>query len=129
MKTLRNPADVHPPLAAYTHQIEISGPERLLFLSGQVGVRQDGSIPADPIDQVDVAFENLEANLRAARMKVVDIVKLTLYIVGEMDPPRRRQVTASHLGEYKPCMTLIYVAGLAAPEYRIEIDAWASQAP
>ncbi len=32
MKHFRNPANIHPPVAGYTHRIEVSGAERLLFL-------------------------------------------------------------------------------------------------
>ena len=78
MKEYRNPPNVHQPIAAYTHQIELSGPERLLFLSGQVGRKVDGTVPDDPVEQLDVALENLERNLHAAAMGVQDIVKLTL---------------------------------------------------
>ena len=128
MKQFRNPTDVHSPLAGYTHQIEISGPERLLVLSGQVGMRLDGTLPADPIEQIEAAFENLERNLAAAGMTLADVVKLTLFLAGEMDTDRRRLVVASRLGAHKPCMTLVYVAALASPQYRVELDAWASQA-
>ena len=44
MKTPRNPDTIHPPLAAYSHQIEISGRERLLVIAGQVGTAA-GHIP------------------------------------------------------------------------------------
>ncbi len=123
MKQYRNPANVHEPLAAYTHQIEISGPERLLILSGQVGRRQDGTVPEDPAEQLDIALDNLLRNLEAAGMGVRDIVKLTLYLVGNMDAARRRDVLAARLGDHKPCMTLVYVAALAAPIYKVEVDA------
>ena len=43
-----------------------------------------------------------------------------------MDAARRRDVLAARLGDHKPCMTLIFVAALAAPVYKVEIDAWAS---
>lgn len=128
MKEFRNPHDVHAPVAAYTHQIEIRGPERLLILSGQIGQREDGTVPADPIAQLEVAWENLYRNLRAAKMDVEDIVKLTLYLVGDMDAERRREVIASRLRGHKPCMTLVFVAALASPVYRVELDAWASRA-
>jgi 2-iminobutanoate/2-iminopropanoate deaminase len=29
------------------------------------------------------------------------------------------------LGEHRPAMTLVYVAGLAAPPLKVEVDAWA----
>jgi 2-iminobutanoate/2-iminopropanoate deaminase len=127
MKHARNPHDVHPPLAAYTHQIELSGPERLLILSGQIGARPDGSVPSDPLDQLDVAWDNIERNLQAAGMQTNDLVKLTLYLVGDIDATHRREALARRLGDHKPCMTLLVVTALAAPHLKIEIDAWASR--
>ncbi|MBI5305332.1 MAG: RidA family protein [Chloroflexi bacterium] len=129
MKEYRNPSNVHQPIAAsYTHQIEVRGPERLLVLSGQVGRKEDGTVPDDPIEQLEIALENLCRNLQAANMDVQDILKLTLYLVGEMDATRRRELIASKLKGHKPCMTLLYVAALASPIYKVEIDAWASSA-
>lgn len=126
MKLARDPEDVHPPLAAYVHQIELRGAERLLVLSGQVGARPDGSLPDDPVEQLDVAWDNLDRNLRAAGMATADLVKVTLYLVGDVDPAGRRAVIARHLGDHRPCMTLVVPAALARPDIRVEIDAWAS---
>jgi 2-iminobutanoate/2-iminopropanoate deaminase len=128
MKQYRNPGNVHQPLAAYSHQVEISGPERQLILSGQVGMAEDGSVPEDPIEQLAVALENIRRNLQAADMDIGDIVKLTFYLVGEMDTARRRAVTAGWLQGHQPCMTTLFVAALASPTYKVEIDAWASSA-
>jgi enamine deaminase RidA (YjgF/YER057c/UK114 family) len=128
MKTPRNPDTVHTPLAAYVHQIEISGPERLLVISGQVGMTADGTIEDDPLAQFSAAIDNVERNLEAAGMDFGDLVKLTIYLVGEWDAGARRQLLASRLGAHHPCSTLIFVAGLASPKLRVEIDAWASRA-
>lgn len=126
MKTHRNPAEVHPPIAAYTHQIEVREPARWLVLSGQLGMEPDGTVPGDPIRQLDVAFENVARNLRAAGMEMSDLVKLVIYLVGEFDVPARRAVIKSHLREPWPCVTLLVIAGLADPRYRVEIEAWAA---
>ena len=128
MKEYRNPPNVHQPVAAYTHQIEVRGPERLLILSGQIGRKEDGTVPDDSIEQMEVAWENLYRNLQAANMDVNDIVKLTFYLVGDMDAERRRELIASKLKGHKPCMTLVFVASLASPVYKVELDAWASSA-
>jgi len=128
VKEFRNPQDVHQPLGSYSHQIEIRGNERLLVLSGQVGMREDGTIPDDPFEQIDLAFENIFRNLRAANMEVKDIIKLTYYLVGEVDTAKRREVVLSKLEGHRPCSTLLYVAALASPAFRVEIDAWASRA-
>jgi enamine deaminase RidA (YjgF/YER057c/UK114 family) len=125
MKSFRNPNTIHPPLAGYTHQIEVAGGERWLVMSGQVGMRSDGSLPEDPVEQLDEALNNVVGNLHAADMGLKDLVKLTFYLVGEMDAVSRREIIAERLEGHKPCMTLLYVAGLAAPQYKVEIDAWA----
>ena len=98
-----------------------------MILSGQVGQKEDGTVPENPIEQLDVALENLFGNLQAANMGVEDIVKLTFYLVGEMDAARRRELVSAKLQGHKPCMTLLYVAALASPIYKVEVDAWASR--
>lgn len=128
MKEFRNPSNVHEPLASYSHQIEIRGNERMLVLSGQVGMREDGTVPDDPYEQIDLAFENILRNLRAANMDVGDIIKITYYLVGEIDPLKRREIVLSKLQGHQPCSTLLYVAALASPVFKAEIDAWASHA-
>lgn len=128
MKEFRNPSDIHQPLGSYSHQIEIRGNERLLVISGQVGMREDGTVPDDPFEQIDIAFENIFCNLRAAGMDVKDLIKITYYLVGEMDTARRREIVLSKLQGHQPCSALLYVAGLASPVYKVEIDAWASRA-
>lgn len=124
MKQFRNPETVHKPLGGYSHQVEITG-ERMLIISGQVGMRPDGTIPEDPIEQLDIAFENIFRNLRAANMQVTDLVKLTTYLAGEWDTDKRRALVASKLAGHQPAMTLMYAAALANPAIKVEIDAWA----
>ena len=128
MKEFRNPQDIHEPVGAYEHQIEIKGNERLLVISGQVGMREDGTVPDDPFEQIDLAFENILRNLHAAGMSIKDLIKITYYLVGDIDTAKRREVILSKLGGHHPCSTLLYVAALASPIFRVEIDAWASRA-
>ena len=128
MKEFRNPQDVHEPLGFYSHQVEIRGNERMLVLSGQVGMREDGTVPEDPLEQMGIALENIFRNLQAANMDLKDIIKLTYYLVGEIDTAKRRELVVSKLQGHKPCSTLLYVAGLANPVYKAEIEAWASRA-
>jgi len=125
MKQFRNPENLHKPLGGYSHQVEITGDGRMLLLSGQVGMKLDGSIPEDPIEQLDIAFENIFRNLQAANMQVTDLVKLIFYLAGEWNTDERRTLTAAKLGGHQPAMTLIYAAALASPALKVEIDAWA----
>lgn len=126
MKIFRNPPTVHKPLANYSHQAELSSSERLLILSGQVGMKPDGAIPEDALEQLKVTLENISRNLEAANMGIHDIVKLTFYVVGEMDAVGRRGVLNEYFKDHHPCMTYLYIAALASPEIKIEIDVIAS---
>jgi enamine deaminase RidA (YjgF/YER057c/UK114 family) len=128
MNTTRDPQTIHPPLGAYSHQVEVPPGARLLVMAGQVGRTVDGRVPEDPIEQAEVALDNVRHNLEAAGMGVEDVVKLTWYVVGQMDAQRRRELLGAWLGDHRPASTLVYVAALAAPEYRVEIDAWACRA-
>ncbi|MGM1059579.1 RidA family protein [Saccharothrix sp. Mg75] len=125
MKSPRNPGTVHAPLGGYTHQIEVTGPHRWLVLAGQVGVGLDGEVPEDPIEQFAVALENLRRNLEAAGMTVADLVKITVYLVGELDFRELVGVLGEWLGANEPPMIILYVAGLANAALRVEVDAWA----
>jgi len=125
MKQARNPDSIHAPIGRYVHQIEVSGESRMLFLSGQVGLQSDGTVPEDPVAQLGVALENILRNLEAAGFEPTDLVKLTTYVVGEMDPAGRKAVLDRLLGSHVTTSTLIYIPALAAPQYKVEIDAWA----
>ena len=125
MKESRNPDSIHAPIGRYVHQIEVTGEGRLLFLSGQVGMAPDGSVPDDPVAQLAVTLENVLRNLEAAGYETTDLVKITTYVVGEMDPAGRRAEMDRLLGDHVPTSTLVFVAALARPEFKVEIDAWA----
>ena len=123
----RNPDTIHPPIGAYSHQVEIPAGKRIVAIAGQVGRTRDGEVPEDPIEQVEAALENVRRNLAAAEMGITDIVKMNWYLVGQMDQARRREVLLAWLQGHEPAATLVYVAALGAPEYRVEIEAWAAQ--
>lgn len=127
MRTPRNPDEIHAPVGRYVHQIEVTNPARILFISGQVGMEPDGTIPEDPVEQLGVAIENVMRNVGAAGMGVGSLTKVTIYAVGEIDPDGRRRELDRHLGALVTCSTFVSVVGLARPEYKVEIDAWAAE--
>jgi enamine deaminase RidA (YjgF/YER057c/UK114 family) len=126
VKVRRNPETVHPPLGGYVHQVELTGETRLIALAGQVGMRPDGTLPEAAEEQLREALRNVERNLEAASMTLRDVVKLTIYAVGELDRDLRASVLGGAFGDEPPAMTLVFVASLATPQLRVELDAWAS---
>lgn len=125
MNTARNPETIHPPVGSYVHQMEVTGPNRWLTLSGQIGMTLDGSVPEEPLEQLELALDNIKRNLEAADMGIQDLTKLVFYLAGEFDTDKRRKIVKDFLGDHIPCTTLLYVVALAAPTLKVEIDAWA----
>jgi enamine deaminase RidA (YjgF/YER057c/UK114 family) len=116
-----NAPDAPPPVAAYTQAIQVSDATRTLYISGQVGQRQDGAIPDDIAEQSQIAWQNLEAQLRAAGMTLDNLVKITTIIPNHGDIVAAREGRARVLGDRKPASTMI-VAGLANPAWKIEVE-------
>lgn len=125
MKQSRNPESVHAPVGRYVHQIEVTGENRLLFISGQLGMDPEGNVPADGAAQLEIALDNVLSNLQAAGFEPSDVVKLVTYVVGEIDPAARRAALDRAFGDHVTTSTLLYVSRLAAPQYQVEVDAWA----
>jgi 2-iminobutanoate/2-iminopropanoate deaminase len=73
-------------------------------------------------EQARLAWRNLEAQLRAAGMGFDNLVKVTTIIPNSADIPASRPARAEALGDRRPASTVI-VAGLANPDWKIEIEA------
>ncbi|XXF08007.1 RidA family protein [Pseudomonas sp. D2-3] len=69
----------------------------LLFVSGQVGSRPDGSPEPELKAQVRLAFENLNAVLAAADCSFDDVVDVTVFIV---NPEERFETIWEVVPEY-----------------------------
>lgn len=72
------PADRHALYEAHGYSAAIRSGD-LLFVSGQVGSRPDGSPEPDFKRQVELAFANLAATLKAANCTFDDIVDVTTF--------------------------------------------------
>ena len=118
------PDDVARPGGHYSHAMRFGD---LVFTSGQLGARPDGSHTADrPFEeQVRQALGNMLAALRAAGAEPGDILKVTAYIVGVDLWPRFNAVYAEMMGDAKPARTVVPITELHYG-YLIEIDAVAA---
>ena len=110
----------------YADGVEIARGQRVLHLSGQVGIRPDGSTNPDFAEQCDQALVNLRAVLKAAAMAPEHVVKLTCFVVGQQPLAALYEARRRHLPNVAPASTTLIVQGLAAPEWLIEIEAIAA---
>ncbi|MDQ0465133.1 enamine deaminase RidA (YjgF/YER057c/UK114 family) [Caulobacter ginsengisoli] len=122
---LANPATVAPPLGLYSHSVETPPRRGLIYVSGQVPVRPDGSLAGTSMaEQADQVYANIVAVLAAQGVPPTDIVKLTTFMAAEDDPDGSvRAARMKHLGEHRPASTAVYVSRLVDPAWKIEIDA------
>ncbi len=72
------PADRHDLYANHRYSAAIRSGD-LLFVSGQVGSRSDGTPEPDFEAQVRLAFDNLQATLKAGGCSLDDIVDVTTF--------------------------------------------------
>jgi enamine deaminase RidA (YjgF/YER057c/UK114 family) len=98
-----NPAGIHPPTGPYSHVVPIPAGAELFYISGQFGVRPDGSVAAGVYDQADQAFKNLFVLLNAHGMSAKNIVKLTTFIVAGQDSPRSTPLRSRFEGNLFGC--------------------------
>lgn len=97
----------------------------LLFVSGQVGARQDGSPEPDTEAQIRLAFDNLNAILAAAGCSFDDVVDTTLFLVDpEGDFPTLMKVMPEYWGDAPyPALTATGVNWLAGFRFEIKVVA------
>lgn len=122
-----NPPNVHAPLGLYSHTAVVPADTELIFISGQLGVRPDGSTPATIAEQADQVFANIIALLRSHGLVATDIVKLTTFIVMGQDGDAVRAARLKYLGSHRPCSTAVYVSQLVDPSWFVEVEAIASR--
>lgn len=118
---LNNPA-LQPPMG-YSHAVEAKGAQRMLFVSGQVGVRPDGSVPESVGEQAKIAVANVNAMLAQAGMANTDIAKVTIYLTDEAYLGEFMAAAGGTLPSPPPATTLLIVKALAAPNLFVEIEA------
>jgi reactive intermediate/imine deaminase len=108
----------------YSHAVRFG---ELVFVSGQLGIRPDGSHTAHlPFeDQVHQALENVLTALRSAGATTADVLKVTAYIVDVERWPRFNALYAEVMGSARPARTVVPVAQLHYG-YLVEIDAIAA---
>ncbi|MGO8466852.1 RidA family protein [Rhizobium leguminosarum] len=76
-----NPANgIYAASPDYIHALEVRHPSRLLFVSGTMGLDQQGMAAADLKGQLELIWSNLRAILTSADMTVDNIVRLTSYL-------------------------------------------------
>ena len=112
------------------HGIEVTGAQRVLYLSGQTSNGADGAAlhPGDMVAQFRTAWSNLKDALTEAGMTPTNIIRLNIYTT---DAPgfmaQAGELVPIFAGDgCKPVCTLLGVASLFEPEIMVELEATAA---
>lgn len=100
--------------------------KRLVTVSGQLGIRADGTVPADATEQARLCFANIAAILAEAGMTIADVIRLNAYVTAPEHMRAYMDARDEAVGDPPPASTLVIISGLARPEFKVEIEAIAA---
>ncbi len=112
-----------PPSGLYNHVVKVGN---TVYIAGQVPRDLDGKAlhPGDAAAQIRQVWTNLEIAIKAAGGTLNDIVKTTTYVVGSENLAVIRPARLEMLpDEGRPTSTTVVVAGLADPDFLVEVEA------
>ena len=121
-----SPSTLHAPFSTYVHGVAVDEARRVIFSAGQVCGDKDGTIVGvgDFGAQGEQVMQNLTDVLAEGGATFSDIIKVTIYVVGQEYAQPARDLCARHWDKINPpASTLIVCAGLANPDFLIEIEA------
>jgi enamine deaminase RidA (YjgF/YER057c/UK114 family) len=109
----------------YSHVVEVTGPGRLVYFAGQLGMDRSGKMGADAREQMELAFRNLKAALASVGAGFEHLVKINNYIVDiGANIAQFREVRDKYVNTLAPpASTTIGVPELARPGALFEIEA------
>ncbi len=111
----------------YSYVVEATGPNRLIFIAGQLGLDMENKLVGAPGDfraQANKAIDNLKLALADAGATIKDVVKINNYLVDMSHIPIFREVRDQNFNmTAPPASTTVAISQLARPGALFEIEA------
>jgi len=92
-------------------------------VSGTAPIWLDGSCPDDAREQARRCFEIITAALTEVGASLADVVRTRMFITSPADAEAAGEVHGELFFEIRPAATMVVVAGLLDPRWRVEIEA------
>lgn len=100
--------ELPPNNATYSQAVRLGD---LIFVSGQLGVRPDGSLPEDFSDQTRQAIENIATVLRGAGSALEQVAKVNIFVTDFSLLPVMNAVYAEYF-RHRPAKTTVEIGRL-----------------
>jgi enamine deaminase RidA (YjgF/YER057c/UK114 family) len=94
-----------------------------VLVSGTAPVWPDGSCSGDVAVQASRCFEIITAALAEAGAVPSDVVRTRIYLTAASDAATVGAVHAEWFGTVRPAATMVVVAALLDPRWRVEVEA------
>lgn len=94
-----------------------------VVVSGTGPVWPDGSCADDAEVQARRCFEIIAGALEGAGAAIADVVRTRMYLTSASDVDGVARAHHDVLGDVRPAATMVLVAGLLDPRWRVEIEA------
>jgi 2-iminobutanoate/2-iminopropanoate deaminase len=121
-KIIHNPTDdIYPATPEYVHAVEIQSPQRLLYLSGTMGLGSEGTPGEDVNAQLSLTWHNIRTILKSADMTTDNIVRVTSYLRDGTYADANAAARMEALGG-RPVATIVIIAQTLSPEWLVEIE-------
>jgi enamine deaminase RidA (YjgF/YER057c/UK114 family) len=111
------------PTSGYCQALEVAGHTRMLFVSGQIPVEADDSVPEG--FEAQCGWKNVEAQLKAAGMTLDNLVMHRTYLADRSYALLNRAVRNEVLGGRETALTVV-IAGIFDHAWLLEIEAVAA---
>ena len=112
---------------AFTNVISVTGNVKTIYIGGQDAVDASGTIvgKGNIKQQTEQVFSNLQAALKAGGAELENVIKWNIYIVQGQPIQPAFEVFQNVWGRRPnpPAITVMFVFGLANPEFLVEMDA------
>lgn len=94
----------------------------LVFLSGELAIAADGSVPEGISAQTSLTLDRIAATLQAQGLSLDDVVSITAYLTDAADFAAFNQAYASRFSQPYPVRTTVR-CDLMLPGARVELTA------
>lgn len=122
MKVL-NPDTVIKPASNYAQGVVHPANAERIVISGQLGLRPDGTLEDGLEAQMERAWSNVFGVMAAGGFDVKHLVRATIYVTVPGQVMVYRKVRDKMLDGHLCANTYLEISALAAPEFLVEIEA------
>jgi len=117
-----NPENVVKPASSYVQGVIHHAAAERMVISGQLGLRPDGSLENGIEAQMERAWSNLFGVMAAGEFETRHLVRATIYVTLPGQVATYRRIRDKMLNGHLCANTYLEIAGLAAPEFLVEIE-------